>query len=65
MKSTLKGLWLRDRKTQALYRVTQTGEGLIHYRGESGRGRVSAHVILREFEIHTEIPLPLQGASCN
>lgn len=30
MESILKGLWLRDRKTQALYRVTRTGEGMIH-----------------------------------
>ncbi|MCC6658399.1 MAG: hypothetical protein IT512_09455 [Rhodocyclaceae bacterium] len=62
MESILKGLWLRDRKTEALYRVTWTGEGMIHYRGESGSGRIVAEAIHREFEI---LPGKPQEAPCN
>lgn len=62
MNTLLKGLWLRDRKTQALYRITNTGEGFIHYRGEGGSGRVAAEAIHREFEIHPEKP---EVTTCN
>lgn len=62
MDSMLRGLWLRDRKTQHLYRVTRTGEGHIHYKGEGGEGRIKADLIHRDFEIHPGKP---KEPSCN